>query len=117
MIAQSVVLWLHVLCAAGDDTPAIDAPVPTDRIESIAMEMGGPGGTVVTRAIALDGGRARYVFGGRTCREHKVEPVVLEQMFEAMRARQGVRVSGKIVGTGETAVQCLASITFFAPEA
>jgi len=105
---------LHVLLAAGD-TPAIDAPVATDRIESIAVA--GAGGTVVTRAIALDGGRARYEFGGRACREHKVEPVVLEQMFAAMRARHGVRVTATTVGRGDDAVQCLAAITFFAPDA
>ena len=116
MLAQTVVLWLSVLFV-GDtfvgDTGAIDAPVPSERIESIAMDVSGPGGTLVTRAIALDGGRSTYAFGGRACRDHKVEPVLLEQMFEAMRARQGVRVTGKSVGE----VQCLAAITFYAPEA
>lgn len=111
MLAQSVVLWLSVLFAG--DAPAIDAPVASERIESIAMDVSGPGGTLVTRAIALDGGRATYAFGGRACRDHKVEAVVLEQMFEAMRARQGVRVTGKHVGE----VQCLAAITFYAPDA
>lgn len=111
MLAQSFVLWLSVLFAG--DTPAIDAPVASERIESIAMETSGPGGTLVTRAIALDGGRSTYAFGGKVCRDHKVEPVLLEQMFEAMRARQGVRVTGKSVGE----VQCLAAITFYAPEA
>jgi hypothetical protein len=110
---------LHVLAATGVAPAAspLGAPVANDRIESIAMDLAGPGGTVVTRAIALDGGRASFEFGGRVCREHRIDAVVLEQMFAAMRARHGVRVTGKLVGRGEQAVQCLAAITFFSPDA
>ncbi|MBC8071123.1 MAG: hypothetical protein IAG13_22550 [Deltaproteobacteria bacterium] len=112
-------LLLHVLLAAGPGpSDALSgAPVATDRIESIAVDMAGQAATLVTRAIALDGGRSSFVLGGKACREHKLEPAVLEQMFAAMHARLGVRVAGIAVGRGEQAVQCLAAITFFAPGA
>lgn len=112
-------LLLHVLLAAGPGpSDALSgAPVATDRIESITVDVAGQGATLVTRAIALDGGRASFVVGGKACREHKLEAAVLEQMFAAMRVRQGVRVTGSAVGRGEQAVQCLAAITFFAPDA
>jgi len=117
MIAHATTLLLQLALAATAEAPAIDAPVASERIESIAMDVTGPGGTLVTRAIALDGGRSTFAFGGKTCRDHKLEAIVLEQLFEAMRARQGVRVTGKLVGSGGAAVQCLAAITFYAPDA
>ena len=110
---------LHVLLAAGPGP--VDglsgALVATERIESITLDVAGQGATLVTRAIALDGGRASFVVGGKACREHKLEAAVLEQMFAAMRARLGVRVTGVVVGRGEQSVQCLGAITFFAPDA
>ncbi len=117
MIAHATLLLLQLALGATTDVPAIDAPGASERIESIAMDVSGPGGTLVTRAIALDGGRSSFAFGGKSCRDHKVEAIVLEQLFEAMRTRQGVRVTGKAPGSGGAAVQCLAAITFYAPDA
>lgn len=97
--------------AAAPDT--LDAPVATARIESITPDLDGRGGTLTTRAIALDGGRDAFEFGGKRCREHRVEAGVLAQLFEAMRKRQGVTVTGAMAN----GVQCLAQVTFFAPDA
>jgi hypothetical protein len=97
---------------AADATPsALDAPVATARIETISPDLDGRGGTLTVRAIALDGGRETFAFGGKRCR--KLDAVVLAQLFAAMRERQGVTVSG----AGGGAAPCLAQVTFFAPDA
>jgi hypothetical protein len=43
--------------AAAAAPSALDAPIATARIESISPDLDGKGGTLITRAIALDGGR------------------------------------------------------------
>lgn len=105
-----VLQW--TLTAHADVPPALEAPVATARIESITADLDGRGGSLMTRAIALDGARASFAFGGKACREHRVDPGVLTQLFEAMRTRQGVTVTGVEVG----GVTCLGKVTFFAPE-
>jgi hypothetical protein len=108
--------WI-LAAAAGPSLPQaapdLEAPAATARLESITPDLDGRGGELVTRAIALDGGRSSFVFGGKHCREHRVDAVVLAQLFEALRARQGLHLRGIAKG----GVQCLAQVTFFAPEA
>lgn len=106
------ILAAQPLPAAAATTP-LDAPIATARIESISPDLDGRGGTLTTRAIALDGSREMFAFGGKRCRAHKIEEAVLTQLFEAMRQRQGVTVTA--AGGGD--VPCLAQVTFFAPEA
>lgn len=94
---------------------ALDAETATERIESIALDASGKGGVVTTRTIALGGTPTRYAFGPGHCRGHRLDAVMLEQMFAALRARQGVRVTAEPV-RAEGVPACLVRVTFFAPE-
>lgn len=116
-MTHPVLAWILAAAAAAPSSPVapeLEAPVATARLESISPDLDGRGGTLVTRAIALDGGRTTYAFGGKHCREHRVEAGVLAQLFEALRTRQGVSVTA-VAGSG--GVQCLGRVTFYAPEA
>lgn len=104
---------LQWILAAEAAPSALDAPVATARIESITPDLDGRGGTLTVRAIALDGGRETFAFGGKQCRAYKIEAAVLTQLFDAMRQRQSVSVTG----TGGGEAPCLAQVTFFAPDA
>ncbi len=95
---------------------ALDAEVATERIESIALDASGKGGVVTTRAIALGGATTRYAFGPGRCRGHRIDTAMLEQMFAALRGRQGVRMTADAI-RGEETSACLVRVTFFAPEA
>jgi hypothetical protein len=112
---QIVLQWILAADAAAPlaAAPAIDAPIATARIESISPDLDGRGGVLTVRAIALDGGRDSFAFGGKRCKAHRIDAAVLTQLFEAMRQRQGVTVTGS--GSGD--VPCLAQVTFFAPDA
>jgi hypothetical protein len=66
---------------------------------------------VTTRSIQLDGGVHRHAFGTGACRAHKVEGVLLEQMFAALRARQAVHIDAT-----DTDAACLERVTFFSPD-
>lgn len=115
-MTHPVLAWILAAAAAAPTpvAPELEAPIATARLESISPDLDGRGGTLVTRAIALDGGRSTFAFGGKHCREHRVEAGVLAQLFEALRTRQGVSVTAA-AGTG--GVQCLGRVTFYAPDA
>ena len=110
-----VLQWFLATWVAPPTVPslALDAAAATARIESISPDLDGRGGSLTARAIALDGGRTVFTFGGKHCRDHRVEPGVLTQLFEAMRTRQGVTVTAVEV----RGVACLEQVTFFAPDA
>ncbi|MBX7077584.1 MAG: hypothetical protein K1X88_00270 [Nannocystaceae bacterium] len=104
---------LALLLAAAHAAPSeLDAPGATARIESITPALDGRGGTLVLRPIALDGTRTELAFGGKRCRDHRLDAVVVAQLFEALRTRQGVTATAEPSVDGGPA--CLRAITFFA---
>ncbi len=106
---------LALLLAAAHAAPSeLDAPGPAARIESITPALDGRGGSMVLRPIALDGARTELAFGGKRCRDHRIEPVVLTQLFDALRTRQGVTATVEPSVDGGPA--CLRAITFFAAD-
>lgn len=92
--------------------PELDAPTATERLESIAPDPDGRGGTVVARSIVLDGGRSTLVYGGKHC--PRLDATVVGQLFEALRNGQGVAITAR---SGRAGVQCLERVTFYAPDA
>ncbi|MBK6915862.1 MAG: hypothetical protein IPH07_00540 [Deltaproteobacteria bacterium] len=104
--------WLIALGTAPAD--GLDAPGPASRIESITPDLDGKGGVMLVQPFALADSRARFAYGAKRCHGAKIDAAVVEQMFQAMRTRQGVTV---VAAARESApdLPCLGEITFFAP--
>lgn len=111
---------LLLVLGTGAAGPGSDSTFQPDRerrrIESIEVSAAGDAGVIRTVPEVLGEPAGAFHFGAPRCKGRSLAAATLEQLHTALRTRQLVTIEARATGEGETAVACVETVTFWAPE-